>query len=278
MEVAETPARRRFAELIGGADIPLDRAALAIAEEEYPGLPAEAYLRSIDELAVRARLRIAGRRGAADALRALRETLFDEAGFRGNDEDYYDPRNSFLNEVLDRRLGIPISLSVLFLSVAKRVDLRVQGVRFPGHFLVKHEAGGRELFIDPYRGGEILTAEECAERYRASTHGKGSFDPRFLDAATPRQILARMLHNLKRIYGEQGDDLRTLWVIDRLLLLSPGDPEERRDRGLVSARLGGTAAALADLRAYLAAAPGAADAAEVRELAAVLERRQTLLN
>ena len=278
MEVAETPARRHFAELIGGADIPLDRAALAIAEEEYPGLSAEPYLRSIDALAERARLRIAGRRGAAGALRALRETLFEEAGFRGNDEDYYDPRNSFLNEVLDRRLGIPISLSVLFLSVARRVGLPVQGVRFPGHFLVKHEAGGRELFIDPYRGGEILTAEECADRYRASTHGKGSFDPRFLDAATPRQILARMLHNLKRIYGEQGDDLRTLWVVDRLLLLSPGDPEERRDRGLVSARLGGTAAALADLRAYLAAAPGAPDAAELRELAGALERRQTLLN
>ncbi len=278
MEVAETPARRHFAELIGGADIPLDRAALAIAEEEYPGLSTEPYLRSIDALAERARLRIAGRRGAAGALRALRETLFEEAGFRGNDEDYYDPRNSFLNEVLDRRLGIPISLSVLFLSVARRVGLPVHGVRFPGHFLVKHEAGGRELFIDPYRGGEILTAEECADRYRAATHGKGSFDPRFLDPATPRQILARMLHNLKRIYGEQGDDVRTLWVIDRLLLLTPGDPEERRDRGLVSARLGGTAAALADLRAYLAAAPDAADAAEVRELAAALEKRQTLLN
>jgi regulator of sirC expression with transglutaminase-like and TPR domain len=278
MEAEDTPARRRFAALIAGEDIPLDRAALAIAEEEYPGLGAETYLGAIDDLAARARARLGERRGAADSLRALRDTLFQEAGFRGNDSHYNDPRNSFLNEVLDRRLGIPISLSVLFLSVARRVGLDVQGVRFPGHFLVKHVSGGRELFIDPYRGGEILTAEECAERYRAMTQGKATFEPRFLSAATPRQILARMLHNLKRIYGETGDDVRTLWVIDRLLLLFPGDPEERRDRGLVSARLGGTGAALQDLRAYLDAAPQAADAREVRELAAELERRQPLLN
>jgi regulator of sirC expression with transglutaminase-like and TPR domain len=278
MEVADTSARRHFAELIGREDIPLDRAALAIAEEEYPGLGAEAYLRTLDELAERVRARLGGRASAAETLRAVRETLFDEAGFRGNEAHYYDPRNSYLNEVLDRRLGIPISLSVLFLSVARRVGLELEGVRLPGHFLVKHVSGGRELFIDPYRGGEILTAEECAERFRALTQGKGSWEPRFLEAATPRQILARMLHNLKRIYGETGDDVRTLWVIDRLLMLSPGDPEERRDRGLVSARLGGSAAALEDLRAYLAACPGAADAAEVRELAQALEKRQTLLN
>jgi regulator of sirC expression with transglutaminase-like and TPR domain len=278
MEVADTSARRHFAELIGREDIPLDRAALAIAEEEYPGLGAEGYLGVLDDLAARARGRLPARRGAADALRAVRDTLFHEAGFKGNEAHYYDPRNSFLNEVLDRRLGIPISLSVLFLSVARRIGLPVEGVRFPGHFLVKHVSGGRELFIDPYRGGEILTGEECAERYRALTQGKGTFEPRFLTAATPRQILARMLHNLKRIYGEKGDDVRTLWVIDRLLLLFPGDPEERRDRGLVSARLGGMAAALRDLKAYLEAAPQADDAAEVRQLAADLERRQPLLN
>jgi regulator of sirC expression with transglutaminase-like and TPR domain len=280
MEVAETPARRHFAELIARPEIPLDEAALAIAEEEYPHLARAAYLARIDALAERAVARLGGpgRRGASPALRALRETLFDEAGFRGNDQDYYDPRNSFLNEVLDRRLGIPISLSVVFLSVARRIGLPVEGVAFPGHFLVKHEAAGRELFIDPYRGGEILTAEDCQERWRAQAQGRGSFEPRFLEAASARQILARMLHNLKRIYGEAGDDVRTLWVVDRLLLLFPGDHGERRDRGLLSARLGGRAAALADLEAYLAAEPGAADAAEIQGLAAELRRARTYLN
>ena len=161
MEAAETPARRHFAELIARTEIPLVEAALAIAEEEYPELVAGDYLKSIDELAARAEARRGGRGGAADTLRAVRETLFGEAGFRGNDAHYYDPRNSYLNEVLDRRLGIPISLSIVFMAVARRLGLAVEGVAFPGHFLVKHRAGSRELFLDPYRGGEILSAEDC---------------------------------------------------------------------------------------------------------------------
>jgi regulator of sirC expression with transglutaminase-like and TPR domain len=278
MEAADTAARRHFAELIARREIPLDEAALAIAEEEYPRLPAGPYLRRIDELATRVEARLPRRRTGADALSAVRRVLFDEDGFRGNDENYYDPRNSFLNEVLDRRLGIPISLSVLFLSVARRVGLAAEGVGLPGHFLVKLAAGGREIFLDAHRNGEVFGAEECAERWRASAPGRGPFDPRWLEAVSTRQILGRMLHNLKRIYAEESDDLRTLWVIDRLLLLSPGDPAERRDRGLVAARLGGTASALADLEAYLAASPGASDAGEVKALAEQLRKRQAFLN
>jgi regulator of sirC expression with transglutaminase-like and TPR domain len=276
MEVADTAARRHFAELIARPEIPLAAAALAIAEEEYPHLPAEDYLSRIEELAGRVEARLPPRRTGAEVLAALREVLFDEAGFRGNQDHYYDPRNSFLNEVLDRRLGIPISLSVLFLAVGRRVGLAVDGVGFPGHFMVKLSAAGRELFIDPYRHGEILTAEECAERWKS--HGRGAFDRRWLEAASARQILGRMLHNLKRIYVEAGDDVRTLWVIDRLLLLAPGDLSERRDRGLVSARLGGTDAAVADLEAYLAGNADAQDATEVRDLVEQLRKRHTFLN
>jgi len=278
MELPETPARRRFATLVARGEIPLVEAALAIAEEEYPGLTEPAYLARLDELAAAARGKLPGRHTSADALRAVRQVLFEEAGFRGNEADYYDPRNSFLNEVLDRRLGIPISLSVVFLAVARQVGLAVEGVAFPGHFLVKHCAAGRELFIDPYRGGELLSAADCAERYRAMTHGKGAFDPRLLEAASTPQILGRMLHNLKKIYAERGDDLRTLWTIDRLLLLFPGNLAERRDRGLVSARLGGRDAALTDLQAYLDASPDAADAEEVRDLARSLRQGRTFLN
>ncbi len=278
MEVAETAARRHFAELLAREEIPLAEAALAIAEEEYPDLAPSAYLARLDELAARAEKRLPARRTAAEVLVVLRRVLFEEAGFRGNEADYYDPRNSFLNEVLDRRLGIPISLSLVYLAVARRLGLPVDGVSFPGHFLVRHSAPGRVLFVDPYNHGELLTAEDCRRRWSAVAQGRGEFQPRWLEPSTPRQILARMLHNLKRIYGEKGDDVRTLWVIDRLLLLAPDDLAERRDRGLVSARLGGTAAAAADLEAYLAASPAAPDAEEIRELAQALRTRQPMLN
>jgi len=218
MELAETPARRRFATLIAREEIPLVEAALAIAGEEYPHLTEQDYLARIEELAASARRRLPERRTSADGLRAVRQALFEEAGFRGNEADYYDPRNSFLNEVLDRKLGIPISLSVLFLAVARQVGLEVEGVPFPGHFLVKHRAAGRELFIDPYRGGELLTAADCAERYRALTHGKGAFDPRFLEAAVrdlppPRSLFdalsfrggpARVIAEVKRASPSAG--------------------------------------------------------------------------
>ena len=265
---AESAARRRFAELVAGDEVPLADAALAIAEEEYPRLDVRRYLGELDALAraVEARLE---RRDAPSMLRAMRAALFDEARFRGNAEDYYDPRNSFLNEVLERRVGIPITLSVVYLEVAARVGFAVQGVGVPGHFLVKHVAGDRAVFVDPFNGGELLSADDVAARHRARAGGR-DLDPRLLDGVSSRQIVARMLHNLKRIYAEKGDDARTLWVVDRLLLLAPDDPVERRDHGLVAARLGGASAAIADLEAYLAASPGAADADQVRALVAQL--------
>jgi regulator of sirC expression with transglutaminase-like and TPR domain len=274
---AESAARRRFAALIARDEVPLAEAALALAEEEYPRLDTARYLAQLDALAAAALSR-AGARDAASMLRALRATLFGEDGFRGNDEAYYDPRNSFLNEVLERRLGIPISLSIVYIEVAARAGFPVRGVSFPGHFLVKHVSpGGREVFVDPYRGGELLSAEDCAARHRARTHGR-ELDPRALEAAPAPQILARMLHNLKRIYVDRRDDPRALWVVDRLLLLRPGDPIERRDRGLVEARLGGATAAAADLEAYLEAVPGADDADEVRGMVAQLRSRSRYVN
>ena len=275
--VDESPARRRFAELIGRPVVPLAEAALAIAEEEYPALDRVAYLHRIDDLAAAVRARLPADHGAASALRALRAVLFTEGGFRGNAEDYYDPRNSFLNEVLDRRVGIPITLSVLYIEVAARIGFQVDGVGFPGHFLVKHVAGQREIFVDPFRGGEVLSADDCAARYQAVAPGR-ALDPRHLEAVGPLPILARMLRNLERIYAGRRDPVRSLWVVDRLLLLAPDDVATRRDRGLVEARLGASAAAIADLEAYLAAHPGAADAGELRALVGRLRTRGSLLN
>jgi regulator of sirC expression with transglutaminase-like and TPR domain len=273
----ESRARRRFAELIAEPTVQLAAAALAIAEEEYPGIEPGAYLEQIDELAAEVSRRLPVSPNAASTLRAIRTVLFEEGGFRGNADAYYDPRNSFLNEVLERRLGIPITLSILYMEVASRVGLTLHGVGFPGHFLVKHVAGDRETFIDPFHGGEVLSSDDCMERLR-KVAPKRAPEPRHLQAVSARQILGRMLHNLKRIYVETGDDVRALWVLDRLVLLAPDDVTERRDRGLVEARLGGFAAAVRDLDAYLAAAPSAADAAKVRELADQLRGHSSLLN
>ncbi len=275
--LGESPARRRFEALIALAAPPLAETALAVAEEEYPDLDAAAYLRRIDALAGEVEAGLAAPRTAASVLRRLRVVLFEAHGFRGNEDAYYDPRNSFLNEVLDRGLGIPITLSVLYIEVAARVGLTLHGVGFPGHFLVKHVAGGRETFIDPFHRGEILSADDCRERLQKASP-KRALDPHWLDAVSARQIIGRMLHNLKKIYVEMGDDVRALWVTDRLVMLAPGEPVERRDRGLVEARLGGTAAAIGDLEAYLAAAPEAEDAGKVRELADQLRARAGFLN
>lgn len=274
----ESKARARFAALLQRDPVPLDEAALAIAEEEYPRLEAEEYLVRLDRFGERVRTYAPALRRSASVLAALRRVLHEEEGLRGNEQDYYDPRNSFLNEVLDRKLGIPISLSVVWIEVARRAGLPLQGVGFPGHFLVKYTSpSGAEVFVDAYNGGEMLSPEECVARYRARTGGR-DLDRRYLAGVAPRQILARMLQNLKRIYVERRDDVRAYAVLDRLLLLSPGQIESVRDRGLVAARLGGGPAAVRDLETYLDRAPSAPDAAEVRRVLGVLRGRRPLVN
>jgi regulator of sirC expression with transglutaminase-like and TPR domain len=275
--MTEGKARARFAALLERDPVPLDEAALAIAEEEYPQMDREEYLVRLDALAERVRAQAPPGR-AATLLHTLRKVLFEEEGYRGNEVDYGDPRNSFLNEVLDRRLGLPITLCVLYMEVARRAGLELVGVGFPGHFLAKYVSpGGAEVFVDAYHGGEMLSADECVARYRARTGGR-DLDRRYLAAVAPRQILARMLHNLKRTYLERKDDVRVWWVLDRILILMPGQLEAMRDRGLVSARLGVASAAERDLETYLARSGDAADAAEVGRVLAGLRGRRPLVN
>ena len=274
----ESKSRARFAALIARDPVPLDEAALAIAEEEYPRLDTQEVLLRLDVLAERVRRRAPAPGRSATTLHALRTVLFEEEGMTGNETDYGDPRNSFLNEVLERRRGIPISLCVVYMEVARRVGLPLQGVGFPGHFLAKYASpSGTEIFVDAFNGGEMLSADECVARYRARTGGR-DLDRRHLAAVTPRQILARMLQNLKRTYLERKDDVRSYWVLDRILLLAPGQLEALRDRGVISARLGVAAAAERDLEGYLARAPAAADAGEVRRLLGALRSHRPLVN
>ena len=274
----DSDARARFEALLTTDDVPLADAALAVAAEEYPALDPVKYIARLNALATRVRIHAPEPARAGTLLLAIRTVLFEEERYRGNDEDYYDPRNSFLNEVLDRRLGIPITLSILYMEVARRAGLQLQGVAFPGHFLLKYAPpGGPEVFIDAYNGGEVLSSDECVARFKAASHGR-PVEQRHLAAVGPKQILARMLHNLKRIYLERSDDIRLWWVVDRLLLLEPGQPEELRDRGLISARLGAGTAAARDLQSYLEIAPDSPDAAQVREILANVRSRTPMMN
>lgn len=274
----ESRARARFAACIERDPVPLDEAALALAEEEYPSLDVDEVLARLDRLGERVRARAPSKDRAASILSAVRMVLVEEEGLRGNERDYQDPRNSFLNDVLDRKLGIPISLSAIWMEVARRAGLRLEGVGFPGHFLVKYVSpGGTEIFVDAFHSGELLSAEECVARYRARTGGR-DLDRRYLAGVAPRQILARMLHNLRRTYLERKDDVRAYWVLDRILMLTPGQLESLRDRGLVAARLGGAAAAARDLEAYLARAPSGSDADEVRRVLAGVRGKRPLVN
>jgi regulator of sirC expression with transglutaminase-like and TPR domain len=268
MIAAESRARERLAATLARDPVPLDEAALAIALEEYPALDVPAYLARLDALGARARSACGARPRAAAVLVAVRDVLAGEEGLRGNEADYEDPRNSFVNDVLDRGLGIPISLSVVYMEVARRAGLPLEGVGMPGHFLARYASpSGATVLVDGFRGGEMTSPEEWAERFRARS-GR-PFDPRWLEPVGARAILVRMLGNLERIYVKRRDDVRAWSALDRMLVVVPGLVRALRDRGLAAARLGAVSAAERDLAGYLAQAPEAEDAAEVR---AALER------
>jgi regulator of sirC expression with transglutaminase-like and TPR domain len=252
-------ARQSFSDvaLLDEATLPLDRAALTIALEEYPELDIPSYLRKMDTLAARAEVLIGVDRTAINMIEGINEVLYVQEGLRGNNDDYYDPRNSYLNEVLDRRLGIPISLSVIYMEVAKRIDFSIQGIGFPGHFLIKHVAGGRDIIIDAFNLGRILTLNDCQELLDKIHKGSMEVNASLLQPMGKRTILTRMLYNLKGIYTQKEQYFKALSVIDKILMLNPWTPSELRDRGLLYMQTSLFAKALADLESYLtrAAAP-----------------------
>lgn len=260
-------ARQTFGEMaaLDDAALPLDRTALAIAAEEYPGLDSIGYLRRLDTLAARAAVLIGEEREPAAVIDALNEVLFVQEGLRGNEEDYYDPRNSFLNEVLDRRLGIPIALSVIYMEVARRLGFPILGIGIPGHFLVKHPAGERDILIDPFHGGRILTLNDCQELLDRIHHGEMTVDAALLEPMGNRAILTRMLYNLKAIYTQKEEPLKALSAVDRILMLNPGVPSEIRDRGLLYMQTGLFAKALASLEAYLTRTVAPEDSPHIRD-------------
>jgi regulator of sirC expression with transglutaminase-like and TPR domain len=255
------------------AAIDLGRAALAIAQEEYPSLQVEAYLARLDQLAAMARDRSAEENSPYRLIACLNHVLFTQEGYRGNRDDYYDPRNSFLNDVIERRKGIPITLSVLYMEVARRAGLKLHGIGFPGHFLVKYVGDEGEIVIDPFDKGEVRTLEELQEMLDRLYGGKVAFHPDFLAPVSNRDILQRMLNNLKAIYLRREDFSKALSTAERLVIIDPTSPQEIRDRGLLYLKLDHFSQALGDLETYLRLAPDAADADEILRQVENLKKR-----
>ena len=234
-----SPGLIRFTEVVGREDFPLDCAALLIGAWDYPERDVDTYREQLDSIAGFAAPEVTRASGGIGRARAISDCLFERLGFCGNTDDYYDPRNSFLTDVLDRRTGIPISLSVLYLEVARRVGVLAQGVNFPGHFLVRVAIEDAWLFLDPFAGGRALTPADLEALLRKTTTPDAILEPAVIAAASKRQILARMLVNLAGIYGRQGDLVRSLDVLERLAVLEPNNPRITRDLSQLRERVDG---------------------------------------
>jgi regulator of sirC expression with transglutaminase-like and TPR domain len=252
-------------------EIDLLQGAMEVSRLYRPDLDEAAVRRGIEALGLRARERVpagADLPGRAEALSAF---LFGEAGFSGNRDDFYDPRNSFIDQVIARRLGIPITLALVYTEVGRRAGVPAWGVGFPGHFLVKVGRGEDALVLDAFAGGALLSTDELDARL-ASLYGEDGLrvtaNPSLLRAATSREILVRMLRNLKSIYLRRGDSERALTAVSAILTLAPDLPEELRDRGLLYRELGYRSAALDDLRRFTHLAM---DASEIAAVTSVID-------
>lgn len=258
----------------------LAEAALLVAEAQYPGLDIENYLARIDGFARELRERLGDEAGHTERLGALNQYLFQELGFAPDTDNYYDPRNSFLNEVLERRRGIPLSLSIIYIAVGRRLGLDLRGVSFPGHFLVKCPVDGGMVVLDPYHGGASLSLEDLQKRLREVRGGEVSraILSEMLVSAAPREVMVRMLRNLKSIYLKAQQLNDALAVLEWLVPLAPGDHEEVRDRGVVYQELECFRAALADFERYVALEPKAADAEAIRGRIVEMQKLAARLN
>ncbi len=261
-------ARQHFYQEIQQPDgnIDLAKAALYIAQEEYPDLDIEHYLNALDTMAAEAKKRLPIGRYPLRVIQSINQYLYDDLGFAGNKKDYYNPRNSFFNDVIDRRLGIPITLALVYIEVAKRVDFPMVGVGMPLHFLIRPDIPDMEIFVDAFNNGEVIFAEDCQERLSQIYQQSVTLQPEFLAAVNHRQFLVRMLTNLKYIYLKQQDIEKAVAAVERILLLLPDTVLEMRDRGLLYYQLGLYAQATQDLQSYLTRVPDAEDAPVIRRL------------
>jgi len=247
-------------------DINLARAALLVAQEEYDQLPVELYLARLDQLAEEVKDRLADETAPLLVLGELTDTLYRRRKLTGNRDAYYDPRNSFLNDVLDRGLGIPLTLAIVLLEVGWRLDLPLEGVNFPGHFLVRFKGDALDLLIDPFDAGKTRFEDQAQELLDKVYGGLVRLQPSFMRRAGRRQILVRLLSNLKGVYVNVEDYPRALAAVERILLVEPDAMGEVRARGLLLAKAGRRVEAADQFESYLELSPGSADAARIRAM------------
>jgi len=261
-------ARQHFYQEVQQPDeqINLERAALYIAQEEYLDLDVDEYLNALDMMADDVREQLPIESYPLKILKTINHYLYGNLGFAGNTENYYDPRNSFLNDVIDRRTGIPITLSLVYLAIAQRLDFPMVGIGMPGHFLIRPIQEDMDIFVDAFSQGEILFPQDCQDRLNQMSGQSVEMQPQFLAAVTPRQFLARMLTNLKATYLDRGEMEKVLAAIERILLLFPNAAFELRDRGILYFRMNRWIEARQDLEAYLDALPMADDRNTIRKL------------
>ncbi len=255
-------------------EINLAEAALLIARTEYPELDLPPQLQRLDQMA--ARIPADRGRSCLGNVVALNEFLFEHEKFSGNEDEYDDPRNSFLNDVLDRKKGIPITLSLVYMELARRHGLPVSGVSFPGHFLVKYATGSGEIIIDPFNKGALLSRQDCEERLKSNFGDEAEFRPEFLAAASNKQILSRMLNNLKGSFFRRRNFPRVLAMIELGQSIDPGSREELRDRGMVYLLMGRYPEARADLTACASLSPP--DDPSLKEINSALARLRAMMN
>ncbi|MEM7712805.1 MAG: SirB1 family protein [Cyanobacteria bacterium P01_A01_bin.68] len=267
-------ARQYFYQEVQQPDeyINLARAALYIAQEEYPNINPEEYINALDSMASELLERLPSNRYPLRIIQSINDYLYEDLGFSGNASDYYDPRNSFLNEVIDRRLGIPITLSLVYLEVTSRINFPMLGVGMPGHFLIRPDFPDMEIFVDAFNNGEVMFLEDCEERLSQIYQQKMSLQSDFLAPVSKKQFLARMLTNLKVIYVKKQELEKALAAVERILILFPEIPLELRDRGLLYFQLGYVNRAILDFEKYLTKEPLAQDAETIRTLLAQLRK------
>ncbi len=266
-------AHQRFVEMVNRPEpeIDLAHAALLISQGENEKLCVEEYIDRLDRWATLLGRRLKHATAPEHYVAQINRFLFEELGFQGDLEHYHDPRNSFLDQVMDRRQGIPISLAVIYIELARRVGFTMLGIGMPGHFLVRPAARKAHYYIDCFERGRILNAEDCVRKINDLYGGALKFQKSFLAPVNRKQILIRMLYNLKSLYIQSDDYARTLAVVDKLLHLSPEMPTELRDRGILHYRLARFQEAVIDLQKYLLYVPEAKDADQIRQMILMLQ-------
>jgi regulator of sirC expression with transglutaminase-like and TPR domain len=263
-----------FQRLLEGDEHPsLIQIALEIARDAYPQLDSKPYLATVDQLVERVRARSDRHAGPRKILAQINWALFVEDGYRGNRENYFDPRNSYMNEVIDRKQGIPISLSMLYWTLAERLGVSLAGVNLPAHFMLRHDEPGKPLFIDPFHEGEFLDRQGCERRISELTNRQAELTEDQLAPCSVRIVVARVLRNLKAIYLGTHDYLSALPVQRRLAAVAAADPVEQRDLGMICIQVDRPGEAIDPLQAYLDALPGADDAKTVTSLLQAARRQ-----